>query len=77
MANKDQDRVAAIEGAGGLQVIAGAEPKSGGRRHSRSVPAEEGRPAVMPDEVPRPNGPRGPDNILTSLPRSARHDMLL
>src|SRR6185369_9900740 len=71
MANKDlRDWISALEAAGDLKVIKGAEPREeiGGivDIYMRSM----GNPAVMFDEVPGyPKGRRVIANILTSVPR--------
>ena len=71
MATKDlRDWISALEAAGELKVIKGAEPREeiGGivDIYMRNM----GNPAVMFDEVPGyPKGRRVIANILTSVPR--------
>jgi UbiD family decarboxylase len=71
MANKDlRDWVAAIEAAGELKVITGAEPKEEIGGIVDLYQRKMGNPAVMFDEVPGfPKGSRVLANILTSIPR--------
>ena len=71
MANKDlRDWISALEAAGELKVIKGAEPKEEIGGIVDIYMRKMGNPAVMFDEVPGyPKGHRVIANILTSVPR--------
>src|SRR3954464_5215304 len=71
MANKDlRDWISALEAAGELKVIKGAEPKEEIGGLVDIYMRKMGNPAVMFDEVPGfPKGHRVLANILTSVPR--------
>jgi len=71
MANKDlRDWISALEAAGELKVIKGAEPREEIGGIVDIYMRKMGNPAVMFDEVPGyPKGHRVIANILTSVPR--------
>jgi 4-hydroxy-3-polyprenylbenzoate decarboxylase len=71
MANKDlRDWISALEAAGELKVIKGAEPREEIGGIVDIYMRKMGNPAVMFDEVPGyPKGHRIIANILTSVPR--------
>jgi len=71
MANKDlRDWISALEAAGELKVIKGAEPREEIGGIVDIYMRKMGNPAVMFDEVPGyPRGHRVIANILTSVPR--------
>src|SRR5436190_20319333 len=71
MANKDlRDWISAVQAAGELKTIKGAEPKEEIGGIVDIYMRKMGSPAVMFDEVPGyPKGHRVLANILTSVPR--------
>ncbi len=71
MANKDlRDWMKAVESAGELKIIKGAEPKEEIGGFVDIYQRKMGNPALLFDDVPGfPKGHRVVANVLTSVPR--------